>query len=145
MGSLNEHISGAFMFASSTFLISMYNLNTRGVHTPNVIVGMAIFGGGLIQILAGTWEFARGNVFGATSEASLLRGHALILLIFLTSPCRLLLIRCLLDVLLSHCHPWIWCSPSLFHWSRISQCIWNVSHGVVHGYGDVDVCALPFI
>lgn len=57
----------------------MYNFNTRGIHTPNVVVGMAIFGGGLIQILAGTWEFARGNVFGATSKA--FRAHASILLI----------------------------------------------------------------
>jgi hypothetical protein len=29
---------------------------------------MAIFTGGLVQLLAGMWEFPRGNVFGATGE-----------------------------------------------------------------------------
>ena len=29
---------------------------------------MAIFAGGLVQLLAGMWEFPRGNVFGATGE-----------------------------------------------------------------------------
>ncbi|KNZ80497.1 Ammonia transport outward protein 2 [Termitomyces sp. J132] len=44
----------------------MYNVNTRGIHTSNVVVGMALFGGGLTQFIAGMWEFPRGNVFGAT-------------------------------------------------------------------------------
>ncbi|KAG6877282.1 hypothetical protein C0993_008876 [Termitomyces sp. T159_Od127] len=44
----------------------MYNVSTRGIHTTNVAVGMALFGGGLTQFLAGMWEFPRGNVFGAT-------------------------------------------------------------------------------
>ena len=46
----------------------MYNVNTRGIHTPNVVVGMAIFTGGLLQFIAGMWEFPRGNVFGATGK-----------------------------------------------------------------------------
>jgi succinate-acetate transporter protein len=46
----------------------MYNVNTRGIHTSNVILGMALFGGGLVQLLAGMWEFPRGNVFGATGR-----------------------------------------------------------------------------
>ncbi|KAG6906494.1 hypothetical protein DXG01_013673 [Tephrocybe rancida] len=29
---------------------------------------MAIFAGGLVQFMAGMWEFPRGNVFGATGE-----------------------------------------------------------------------------
>ena len=48
----------------------MYNVSTRGIHTPNVVVGMALFGGGLTQFMAGMWEFPRGNVFGATGESS---------------------------------------------------------------------------
>lgn len=60
--------SGLFSFASTTFLLSLYNVNARGVHTPNVIVGMAIFTGGLLQFIAGMWEFPRGNVFGATGK-----------------------------------------------------------------------------
>ncbi|KAF8873483.1 GPR1/FUN34/yaaH family-domain-containing protein [Infundibulicybe gibba] len=66
----NPGPAGLFMFASTTFILSMFNVNTRGVHTPNVIVGMAIFGGGLVQLLAGMWEFPRGNVFGATAFSS---------------------------------------------------------------------------
>jgi len=66
----NPGPAGLFMFASTTFILSMFNVNTRGVHTPNVVVGMAIFGGGLVQLLAGMWEFPRGNVFGATAFSS---------------------------------------------------------------------------
>jgi succinate-acetate transporter protein len=46
----------------------MYNVNARGVHAPNVVVGMAIFTGGLLQFMAGMWEFPRGNTFGATGN-----------------------------------------------------------------------------
>lgn len=58
--------SGLLGFAATTFLLSLYNLNTRGVMEPNVVVGMSLFGGGLVQLLAGLLEFPRGNVFGAT-------------------------------------------------------------------------------
>jgi succinate-acetate transporter protein len=44
----------------------MFNVQTRGITHPNVVVGMAIFAGGLTQFIAGMWEFPRGNVFGAT-------------------------------------------------------------------------------
>ncbi|KAG6877376.1 hypothetical protein C0993_007963 [Termitomyces sp. T159_Od127] len=40
---------------------------TRGIHHPNVVVGMGIFCGGLAQLLAGMWEFATGNTFGAAA------------------------------------------------------------------------------
>jgi len=62
--------AGIFSFAATTFLLSMYNVNTRGIHTPNVVVGMTIFTGGLLQFIAGMWEFPRGNVFGATVFSS---------------------------------------------------------------------------
>jgi len=61
---------GLFSFASTTFILSLINVQTRGVATPNVVVGMAIFCGGLVQLLAGMWEFPRGNVFGATAFSS---------------------------------------------------------------------------
>jgi succinate-acetate transporter protein len=32
---------------------------------------MAIFCGGLVQLLAGMWEFAVGNTFGATGQFSI--------------------------------------------------------------------------
>jgi hypothetical protein len=60
--------SGLFSFASTTLILSLYNLQTRSITHPNVVVGMAIFCGGLAQLLAGMWEFATGNTFGATGE-----------------------------------------------------------------------------
>jgi succinate-acetate transporter protein len=45
----------------------MYTVNARNIHTPNVIVGMAAFSGGLAQFMAGMWAFPRGDVFAATS------------------------------------------------------------------------------
>jgi hypothetical protein len=33
---------------------------------------MALFYGGLAQLLAGMWEFATGNTFGATGESGLI-------------------------------------------------------------------------
>ncbi|RDB19853.1 Ammonia transport outward protein 2 [Hypsizygus marmoreus] len=63
----NPGPAGVFAFASSTLLLSLYNAGASEVHTPNVIIGMAVFTGGLVQLLAGMWEFPRGNVFGATA------------------------------------------------------------------------------
>lgn len=61
--------SGLFAFASTTLVLSLYNAKARHVTTPNVVVGMALFYGGLAQFLAGMWEFAVGNTFGATGES----------------------------------------------------------------------------
>ena len=61
--------SGLFSFSSTTLILSLYNLQTLGITAPNVVVGMAIFCGGLAQFLAGMWGFAAGNTFGATGEA----------------------------------------------------------------------------
>ena len=60
--------SGLFGFASTTFILSMYNVQARGITTPNVVVGMALFVGGLAQFVAGMWEFATQNTFAATGE-----------------------------------------------------------------------------
>ncbi|EIW75832.1 Gpr1 family protein [Coniophora puteana RWD-64-598 SS2] len=66
----NPGALGLFSFASTTFILSLYNVNARGINTPNVVVGMAIFCGGLAQLLAGMWEFPRGNTFGGTAFSS---------------------------------------------------------------------------
>ncbi|KAI8983175.1 FUN34 transmembrane protein [Trametes punicea] len=58
---------GLYGFASTTFILSMYNVQARGVATPNVVVGMALFVGGLAQFVAGMWEFATSNTFAATA------------------------------------------------------------------------------
>lgn len=61
--------SGLFSFASTTLILSLYNAQTRSVKTPNAVVGMACFCGGLAQLLAGMWEFPRGNLFGGTGKS----------------------------------------------------------------------------
>ncbi|CCF53919.1 hypothetical protein NDA18_002060 [Ustilago nuda] len=61
---------GLFGFAATTFVLSMFNVKARGVTVPNVVVGLAIGYGGLAQFLAGMWEFAAGNTFGATAFSS---------------------------------------------------------------------------
>jgi len=66
----NPAALGLFSFASTTFILSFYNVQIRGIMEPNVVVGMALFTGGVAQLLAGMWEFPRGNVFGATAFTS---------------------------------------------------------------------------
>ncbi|GAA5853190.1 hypothetical protein JCM5353_002797 [Sporobolomyces roseus] len=61
---------GLSAFGLTTFMLSLINLSTRGVVVPNVVVGPAMWYGGLAQLLAGMWEFAVGNTFGATAFSS---------------------------------------------------------------------------
>ena len=42
-------------FALTTFLLSLINLQARGIAEPNIVVGPALAYGGLIQLLAGMW------------------------------------------------------------------------------------------
>lgn len=57
-------------FALTTFLLSCVNLGVKGLSNSALVVGPAYAYGGLIQILAGMWEMAIGNVFGATALTS---------------------------------------------------------------------------
>ncbi|KAI0043326.1 hypothetical protein FA95DRAFT_1681986 [Auriscalpium vulgare] len=61
---------GLFSFASTTLILSLYNAHARHILVPNIVVGMALFCGGLAQLLAGMWEFAAANTFGATAFSS---------------------------------------------------------------------------
>jgi hypothetical protein len=55
---------GLAAFALTTFLLSGHN----ATFIPDAIwLGAALFYGGLIQLLAGMWEFRNRNVFGATA------------------------------------------------------------------------------
>ncbi|KAB5589245.1 BIR domain-containing protein [Ceratobasidium theobromae] len=58
---------GLLSFATTTLILSLYNIGARGISVPNVVVAMAMGVGGLCQLLAGMWEFATGNTFGATA------------------------------------------------------------------------------
>lgn len=61
---------GLFAFASTTLVLSLFNVHARHITVNNAIVGMALWYGGLAQLLAGMWEFATGNTFGATAFTS---------------------------------------------------------------------------
>jgi succinate-acetate transporter protein len=53
---------GLLGFAATTFILSMYNVGARGIGEPNVVLGMALGYGGLVQLIAGVEEWACGNV-----------------------------------------------------------------------------------
>ena len=55
---------GLAAFALTTFVLSGHN----ATFIPDLIwVGLALFYGGLTQLLAGMWEFRNRNIFGATA------------------------------------------------------------------------------
>src|ERR1041385_9107211 len=55
---------GLAAFALTTFVLSGHN----ATFIPDLIwIGLALFYGGLTQLLAGMWEFRSRNVFGATA------------------------------------------------------------------------------
>lgn len=64
---------GLSAFALTTFVLSSINAGfivpSVGVGT-NIVVGLALFYGGIVQLLAGMWEFRAGNTFGATAFSS---------------------------------------------------------------------------
>lgn len=61
---------GLLGFAATTFVLSMYNVKARNIGHPNVVLGMALGYGGLVQLIAGVEEWACGNTFGATAFSS---------------------------------------------------------------------------
>jgi succinate-acetate transporter protein len=58
---------GLAAFALTTFLLSGANAGWMGAATGSAWLGYAFAYGGLIQLLAGMWEFRNKNVFGATA------------------------------------------------------------------------------
>jgi succinate-acetate transporter protein len=61
---------GLSAFALSTFVLSMANAGAMGIKNDAVVVGLAMFYGGLIQLLSGMWEMALENTFGALALSS---------------------------------------------------------------------------
>jgi len=61
---------GLSAFALTTFILSLVNVGSRGVHVNSIVIGSAYAYGGLVQLLAGMWEMAVGNTFGATALSS---------------------------------------------------------------------------
>jgi hypothetical protein len=61
---------GLAAFALTTFLLSAANAGWMTKATGAAFLGYALAYGGLIQLLAGMWEFRNKNVFGATAFGS---------------------------------------------------------------------------
>ncbi len=61
---------GLAAFAMTTFVLSMFNSNLVNEKGVPVVLGLALVYGGIVQILAGMWEFRTGNTFGAVAFSS---------------------------------------------------------------------------
>lgn len=61
---------GLGAFALTTFVLSVVNAGLIAKGDEPVVLGLALFYGGLAQFGAGIWEFANRNVFGATAFCS---------------------------------------------------------------------------
>ncbi len=57
-------------FAMTTFVLSMFNSNLVNEKGVPVVLGLALVYGGIVQLLAGMWEFRNGNTFGAVAFSS---------------------------------------------------------------------------
>lgn len=63
---------GLSAFALTTFVLSLINVEAKGVSIPNIVVGLAFFYGGLAQLVAGMFCVAEGTSgnFGAVALSS---------------------------------------------------------------------------
>lgn len=61
---------GLAAFAMTTFVLSMFNANLVDEKGLPVVLGLALAYGGIVQLLAGMWEFRTGNTFGAVAFCS---------------------------------------------------------------------------
>jgi len=57
-------------FALTTFFLSCVNAGWIDSKAEITVLGLAFAYGGVAQLLAGMWEFAKGNTFGATAFSS---------------------------------------------------------------------------
>ncbi|HEX3812200.1 MAG TPA: acetate uptake transporter [Mycobacteriales bacterium] len=61
---------GLAAFALTTFVLSCVNAGWLKTGTETVVIGLALFYGGLGQFAAGMWEFRKNNTFGAVAFSS---------------------------------------------------------------------------
>jgi len=57
-------------FATTTFVLSVFNAGLMPAALEAVVLPLALFYGGLAQLLAGMWEFRKANTFGAVAFSS---------------------------------------------------------------------------
>jgi succinate-acetate transporter protein len=61
---------GLAAFAMTTLMLSSFNAGFLNASAEATVLPLALLYGGLTQLLAGMWEFRRGNTFGATAFSS---------------------------------------------------------------------------
>ena len=61
---------GLAAFAGTTFFLSVVNTSMLSGSVEGAVLGLALFYGGIAQLLAGMWEFVKGNTFGALAFSS---------------------------------------------------------------------------
>ncbi|KAL3476976.1 GPR1/FUN34/yaaH family-domain-containing protein [Aspergillus californicus] len=61
---------GLCAFGLTVFLLGAIEMQVLDITQPSILVGPAFAYGGLVQLLAGMWEMAIGNSFGATVLSS---------------------------------------------------------------------------
>ena len=61
---------GLSAFALTTFVLSAVNAGLIAPGVKSVVLSLALFYGGGVQVVAGIWEFRKGNTFGATAFSS---------------------------------------------------------------------------
>lgn len=61
---------GLAAFALTTFTLSLFNAGIAPEALEPVVLPLALFYGGFVQLLAGMWEFRKANTFGATAFGS---------------------------------------------------------------------------
>ena len=57
-------------FGITTCILSLINAGVASASGMGVVLGLALAYGGVTQLLAGMWEFRKGNTFGATAFSS---------------------------------------------------------------------------
>jgi succinate-acetate transporter protein len=61
---------GLAAFAGTTFVLSIFNADLVSSRGLLVVLGLALAYGGIVQLVAGIWEFRTGNTFGAVAFCS---------------------------------------------------------------------------
>jgi succinate-acetate transporter protein len=67
---------GLLSFATGIFLISILGVHTRNIQTPNVLVGVLLFFGGVCQFISGIMEFVAGNTVSSVPTTRMSRSYS---------------------------------------------------------------------
>lgn len=62
----NAAAVGLSGYSLTTFVLGLFYSGAAGIEVPNVVVGLAMFYGGAVMFLSGSWELVIGNSFAGT-------------------------------------------------------------------------------